>query len=110
FFLDGALHANQTDAELVLEQLAHRAYAAISQMIDVVHRADVLAQFQQGTNRRDEIRGIERSRAQRSLEAELDIELQAADAAEIVLARVEEHSVEKRCGGLERRGVARAQL
>src|SRR5882762_5374 len=45
-FLDGALHADQADAELVLEELAHRAHAAIAQMIDVVHRADVLAQFQ----------------------------------------------------------------
>ena len=35
--LDGALHADQTDAELVLEELAHRADAAVAQVVDVVH-------------------------------------------------------------------------
>ena len=46
-FLDGALHADQADAELVFEQFAHRANAAVAQVIDVVHRADALAQLQQ---------------------------------------------------------------
>ena len=36
--LDGALHPDQPDAELVLEQLAHGADAAVAQVIDVVHR------------------------------------------------------------------------
>ena len=36
-FLDGALHAHQADAELVFEQFADRADAAIAQMVDVVH-------------------------------------------------------------------------
>ena len=46
-FLDGAFHADQADAELVLQQLAYRAHAAVAEVIDVVHRADVLAQLQQ---------------------------------------------------------------
>ena len=46
-FLDGAFHAHQADAELVFQQLAHRADAPVAQVIDVVHRADVLAQLQQ---------------------------------------------------------------
>ena len=46
-FLDGALHANQADAELVLQQLAHRAHAAVAEVIDVVDRADALAQLKQ---------------------------------------------------------------
>ncbi len=109
-FLDGALHADQADAELVLEQFAHRAYAAVAEMVDVVHRADVLAQLQQVLDRRDEIGGIERALVERSLEAQLDIELQAADLAEIVFARVEEHAVEKSGGGLKRRRIAGTQL
>ena len=39
-FFDGALHADQADAELVLEQFAHRADAAVAEVIDVVHGAD----------------------------------------------------------------------
>ena len=37
-FLDGAFHAHEADAELVLEQLAHRAHAAVAQVIDIVHQ------------------------------------------------------------------------
>src|SRR5437867_9099409 len=33
-FLDGTLHADQADAELVFEQLANRANAAVAEMID----------------------------------------------------------------------------
>ena len=39
-FLDRAFHADQADAELVLEQLADGADAAVAEVIDVVHRAD----------------------------------------------------------------------
>ena len=46
-FLDGALHAHQADAELVFEQFADRAHAAVAEVIDIVHRADALAQLQQ---------------------------------------------------------------
>jgi hypothetical protein len=46
-FFDGALHAHQADAELVFEQFAHRAHAAVAQVIDIVHRADALAQLEQ---------------------------------------------------------------
>ncbi len=35
-FLDGALHANEPDAELIFQELADRTDAAIAQMIDVV--------------------------------------------------------------------------
>ena len=73
-------------------------------------RADVLAQLQQVADGRDEVGGIERARVERRFEAELDVELQAAHAAEIVLARVEEHAVEQRRGGFERRRIAGAQL
>ena len=46
-FLDGALHADEADAELVLHQLADRAHAAVAKVIDVVDHADVLAQLEQ---------------------------------------------------------------
>ena len=45
--LDGALHADEADAELVLHQLADGADAAVAEMVDVVDDADVLAQLEQ---------------------------------------------------------------
>ena len=73
-------------------------------------RADVLAQLQQVADGGDEIGGIERARVERRFQAELDVEFQAAHAAEIVLARVEEHAVEQRRGRFERRRIAGTQL
>ena len=112
-FLDGAFHADQADAELVLEQLAHRADAAVAEVIDVVHRADVLAQLEQVTDGSVEIIRLERAVFQvgRVLAFEqLDVELQAAHAREVVLSRIEEHSVEERCRRIQRRRIARTQL
>ena len=45
-FLDGALHTHEANAELVLHQLADSAHAAVAEVIDVVHYADVLAQLE----------------------------------------------------------------
>ncbi len=46
---------------------------------------------------------------ERRVEAELRVQLQAADAREVVLLRVEEHVLEERPGAVERRGIARPQ-
>ena len=48
-FLDRALHADQADAELVLEQLADRPHAAVAEVIDVVHVGGILAAASAGT-------------------------------------------------------------
>src|SRR5271168_2572953 len=109
-FLDRALHAHQADAELVFQELAHRAHAAIAQVVNVVHRAYVLAQLQQILDRRNEVRGIERALFQRSFQAQLDVKFQPAHFAEIILARVEKHSVEECRGSLQSRRIARPQL
>ena len=44
---DDALHAGETDAELVLQQLAHATQAAVAEVVDVIHHADAVAQVQQ---------------------------------------------------------------
>src|SRR6266849_2108987 len=105
-FFDGAFHANQADAELVFQQFAHCANAAVTQVVDVIHYANALAQFQQILDGRDEVRRIERAIVERCIKTEFDVELQAADTAEIVFTRVEKHSAEKICGRLERRRIA----
>src|SRR6266699_1379990 len=55
-FLDGALHPDQADAELVLEQLSDRADAAVAKMVDIVDQSDILAQLEQVLDGRDKIR------------------------------------------------------
>ena len=112
-FFDGALHAHQTDAELVFEQFADRAHAAVAEVVDIVHRADALAELQQVLDGGPEIFRIERPLVERggigAIE-QLDVELHAADAREIVLARVEEHSLEELGGGVEGGRIAGTQL
>ena len=41
---DNALHAAEADAELVLEQLAHAADAAVAEVVDIVRFADAMAE------------------------------------------------------------------
>ena len=53
--LDGALHANQTDAVLVLHQLADRADAAVAEVVDVVDRAAAVLQLDEVTNRLEDV-------------------------------------------------------
>src|ERR1035437_3857973 len=112
-FLDGALHAHQADAELVFQQLAHRAHAAVAQVIDVVHRADTLAQLEQVLDGALEVFRIERALVERrgvAAVVQLDIELHAAHARKIVLARVEEHALEQLGRGIHGRRIAGTQL
>jgi hypothetical protein len=112
-FLDGAFHAHQTDSELVLHQLPHRAHAAVAEVIDVVDRADVLAQLEQVADGRVEIFRIERALIQAGrilVLKQLDVELQPAHAREVILPRVKEHAVEQRRRRVERRRISRPQL
>ncbi len=112
-FLDGALHADEADAELVLHQLAHGAHAAVAEVIDVVHHADVLAQLEQVADGRVEVlrrQGAMVEMGRVLVFVELDVELQPAHAREVVLAGVKEHALEERRRGVERRRVAGTQL
>ncbi len=127
-FLDGALHAHQADAELVLEQLAHRAHAAVAQVVDIVHRKAADApQLEQVADHVVEILGVQDLAVQRmpvlvlrvrspgrrrvfGVVVDLDVELHAAHAREIVFARVEEHALEQLRGRVQRGRVARTQL
>ena len=107
--LDGALHAHEADAELVLEQLADRADAAVAEVVDVVRPADVALQAQQVADDAEDVRGRQRPRVLGRVGLELDVELEAADAREVVLLRVEEHALEEVLGRLVGRRIARAQ-
>ena len=54
-FLDGPFHPDQTNPELVFQQLAHRPNPAVAEMVDVIDVPDILAQFEQITDHRIEV-------------------------------------------------------
>ena len=54
-FLDEPLETGDTDAELVLKQLAHRTHAAVAEVVDVVDRADPVFQIEVCGNGSDDI-------------------------------------------------------
>src|SRR3569833_2239952 len=120
-FLDGAFHADQTDAELVLEEFAHRAHAAVAEVIDVIHHAAALAELKQVADRVVEILAVQNARIvelafrRHALRrfgrvVNLDRKLHAPHAREVILARVEEHALEKLSGGIHRGRIAGTQL
>ena len=106
-FLDRALHAHEPDPELVLEQLADAPDAAVAEVVDVVHVLRVAAQLQQEADHRDDVLEVDDPLAERRREPELGVELEPADAREVVLLRVQEHALEQVARRVERRRVAR---
>ena len=53
--LDGALHAHEADAVLVLHQLADRADAAVAEVVDVVDRAAAVLQLDEVAHRLEDV-------------------------------------------------------
>src|SRR5207253_11303165 len=96
------------------QQDADRSDPAVAEVVNVIHDADALAQLQQVADGGVEIFRIQRAGveivATVILLIELDVELQAAHAAEVILARVKEHAMEERSRGIKRRRIAGAQL
>jgi hypothetical protein len=50
-----SLHAQQSDADLVLEQFADRAHAAVAKVVDVIHMLFAVAQTDEPFNDGDDI-------------------------------------------------------
>src|SRR5580765_654456 len=108
-FLDGALHPDQTDAELVLEELADGTDTAVAQVIDVVDVRGIPAQLEEILQHLVEVLRMQNPLVERRVEPELRVQLQPADAREVVLLLVEEHVLEERPARIQRRRIARPQ-
>ena len=106
--LDRALHAQQTDAVLVLHQLADRTHAAIAEIVDVVDFALAVAQIDQGLDDGQDVILAQHAHGIRSVEFETHVHLDAADGRKVVALRVEEQRTEHRLGGVHGRRLARA--
>src|SRR3954469_11928184 len=122
---DDALHAGQTGADLVLDELADRTDAAVAEVVDVVHveaELDGLAVAHPGQGgavvvQRDEVLDgrddvVERQDrvGERLVEAELPVDLVPADLREVVALGVEVEVVEEGTGGLRGDLLTRAEL
>src|SRR5581483_8778565 len=120
-----ALQAQQADAELVLQQLADGADAAVAEMVDVVLVDDPRLHLDEAADDRDHVLAreglavdVRRGQVGRRVLAQLRIaralelagELVAADAGEIVALLVEEQRLEELLRVLRVLGLTRAEL
>src|SRR5437899_5064670 len=103
------LHAEQADAELALDELPHRAHAAVAQVVDVVRRALAVVQLDDPRDDLHQVVVRERALRHRQVEAELAVQLVAAHLREVVAAEVEEERLHQIPRVVDRRRVARAQ-
>ncbi len=106
--LDRALHAQQPDAILVLEQLADRAHAAVGEVVDVVDLALAVLEVHQLLDDREDVFLAQRRDGVLGVEAKAHVELHPADRGQVIALGVEEQAVEQSVGGLARRRLAGA--
>ena len=93
-----ALGAGEAHTALVGEEFAHGADAAGTEVVDVVDDAVALAELDEILGGLDDVLGIQDTGLEVGLEAELLVDLVAADAAEIVALRIEEEALEEGLG------------
>ncbi len=106
--LDRPLHAEQTDAVLVLEQLAHRADPAVAEVVDVVDLAAAVPQAHQDPQNGDDVVLAQDADVVRAFLLEAHVHLHPADRRQVVALGVEEQALEHGLGGFHRRRLARA--
>src|SRR5256712_1447449 len=106
---DHPFHAEQADAELALDEFANGADAAVAEVVDVVRRALSVVELD---NPRDDLHKIlvgERPRGHRLLEAELAVQLVAADLREVITPEIEEKRLHQAPRVVDRGRVARTK-
>ena len=99
-----ALHARQADAELVLDQLADRADAAVAEVVDVVDLHAISVRMQADDvlhGLRDVLFGQRGARGLLLIEAEFLVDLVAANLRQVVALRVEEQALKQRARGVD---------
>src|SRR5207249_8170375 len=84
-----ALHTQQADAELRLNQFADAAHTAVAQVINIVFAAMAIIQPDEATNNIYQIILGEDTHALRCGQVELAIQLIATDTAQIVATTIE---------------------
>jgi hypothetical protein len=106
-FLDRAFHAQQADAVLVFQQLAHRADATVAQVVDVVDFAATVAQAHQDLQHGQDVVLAQDADLVRDFLLETHVHLHAAHRRQVVALGVEEQRLEHRLGRFHGRRLAR---
>ena len=106
---DRALHPDQPDAELVLDQLSDRTHAAIAEMVDIVDLAVAVLELHQVAHDFEDVLAAQSALLERHVNLELVIQLEPADFREIVALGVEEQVVEEGGRRFLRRRIAGPQ-
>ena len=114
---DDALHAQQADAEGVLDQLAVGADPAVAQVVDVVLGVEAAVGLDQVADDRGDVLAGDRALLAGELDAharrhaiQLLVELVPPDPAEVVPAEVEEQALDELAGVVRGGRIAGAQL
>ena len=114
---DDALHAEQADAEGVLDQLAVGADAAVAEVVDVVLGVEPAVALDEVADDGGDVLTGDGPLLARQLDAhpgrdrvQLLVELVATDATEVVAAEVEEQALDQLLGVVAGGRIARAQL
>ena len=81
---DGALNAHQTNAELVLGHLTHRADASISEVVNIVYDTLAVADIHQGTNDIDNVFFVQRRRTGLVLATQAAVKLHPPNGRQII--------------------------
>ena len=104
--LDGALHAQQADPELVLHQLAHRAHPAVAEIVDVVDFATAVAQLRQRLEDGEDVVLAQHPHGVGRIQPHAHIHLHPAHRRQVVALRIEEKLAEQGFGRIQRRRLA----
>ena len=105
---DGALHAQQAEAILVLHQLADGTHTAVAEVVDVVDLAAAVLQLAHDLHGAQHVFLAEHAHRVVGVHAEAHVHLDPADRGKVVAVGVEEQAAEQRFGRLGRRRLAGA--
>ena len=103
-----ALHAGQANAELVLDQLAHRTNAAVTEMVDIIggNAFCALVQCHDVLHGLHDVLFGQRGGIELGVKAQLLIDLVAADFCQVIALRAEEQTFQRCTCGVNGRRLA----
>ena len=104
--LDGALDAHQASAKLVLGEFAHRAYATIAEVIDIIDFAAAIAQLDQDAHHIDDVFVRQGTGTLDFITPDAAVELHATHCGKVVALVGIEQAMEQIFHGIFRRRLA----
>ncbi|MBF0189314.1 MAG: hypothetical protein HQL50_15425 [Magnetococcales bacterium] len=94
-FTDRPLHAYQTNAHLILQQLTYRAHTPVAKVIDVVDLAVAILKLEQDLHHAEDILIAQNTGLQIAVDIQSLVHLQTTNRRQIVTIRFEEEVLEQ---------------